>query len=214
MKIKTLLEMPRIVTINKTNMIRKFEEFAEENNYVDSKKFKPLGTKDFYILDGDYESYIVHYIDGQGVTAFMQMTQSGIRHNGKSIGVITQGNTLNEKKISKGFTLNVFKELSKTFNRPILIDYRNSFDMSEIFKKWIKSPDEYGIKNFFVYDNILKKTLKDGNELVCDVWESLPESERYSILFDFYDLIKENIFDYDKFNESLKGTKCYFNGRS
>ena len=113
----------------------------------------------------------------------------------------------------KGFTLNVFKDLSDQYKKPILIDYKNSKDMETTFKKWIDNPEKYGIKNLFVYDNKMKKLLKDGNELEDEVWDSTPQSNRYSILFDFFDYIAEcqlDLIEEQLKMEKYRGTKIFF----
>jgi len=173
--------------------------------------FTELETKDFYIVDDVYNSYIIHYYNGE-ITAFMEVKQSGIRHKNKSLSIIQQGNTLNDNKIVHGFTLQVFKLLSKKYKKPIMIDFKNSKVMEAIFLKWINNTEKYGIVDYFVYDEKLKSTLNDNSELVGPVWDSLPDAKRYSIVFDFYGYLNESLRDTKLSNENLKNTKLYFDG--
>jgi hypothetical protein len=202
--------MPIRVDINKKSMIENFEKFMQN---MSESNFENVGIPDFYIVSGVYSSYIIHYTIEFGVTAFMLFSQGAIDNENMRIPIIQQSDTLNNKKIIKGFTITAFKEISKTFKRPILIDYRNSLDMETTFKKWIDNPEKYGIKNLFVYDNKMKKLLKDGNELEDEVWYSTPQSNRYSILFDFFDYIAEcqlDLIEEQLKMEKYRGTKIFF----
>jgi hypothetical protein len=211
MNIKTLNEMPLVTNdINKKLMVENFEKFMQDK---DESDFIKLDSQDFFKIDGVWYSYIIHYTKESGVTAFMKVSQYSIDDGNDRIKVICQSDTLNDTQMVKGFTLNVFKDLSDQYKKPILIDYKNSKDMETTFKKWIDNPEKYGIKDFFVYDNKLKKLLKDSSELEDHVWDTTPQSIRYSILFDFFGFIKECFEDHDEFkklNEQFRGTKIFF----
>ncbi len=198
--------MPVTIDMDKTKAIKKFEKFMHSKDEGD---FESLGTPEFYRVDGTWSSYIIHYTKEKGVTAFMEFSQDVVNFKNRILKIITQSDTINDKKIVKGFTLQAFKDLSKKYKRPIMIDNKNSSDMEFIFKLWIVTPEKYGIKNFYVYDHKLKKVLFDGNELEQPVWDSTPQSNRYSLIFDFFDYLKESIVE-NHDNLALSRTKLDF----
>lgn len=206
MRLNKLNEMPVTIDIDKTQAVKKFEKFMQ---YKDESNFDKLDTPEFYRVDGTWSSYIIHYTKENGVTAFMEFSQDSVNFKNRILKIITQSDTMNDKKIVKGFTLQAFKDLSKKYKRPIMIDNKNSSDMEFIFKLWITNPEKYGIKDFYVYDHKLKKVLFDGNELEQPVWDSTPQSNRYSVIFDFFDHLKENIVEHHD-NSMLSGTKLDF----
>ena len=211
MDIKTLNEMPVVTTdINTQLMVKNFEKFMQDK---DESDFIRLDTQDFFKVDNPWYSYIIHYTKESGVTAFMKISQCSIDDENKRIKVIFQSDTLNDKQIVKGFTLKVFKDLSNQYKKPILVDYKNSKEMANIFKKWTDNPGKYGIQDFFIYDSKLKKRLKDGSELEDYVWDSTPQAIRYSVLFDFFGFMNECLEDQDEYkrlNDKFRGTKIFF----
>lgn len=211
MNLKQLNETPIIIETNRNKMMQYLTKYFNENNISGIENFKKTNMSNIYLYESPFESLYVHFTKQDGITAFMFFTQDGIKHNNKSYGVIKQGNTCNIKNIYKNFTLKIFKEVSKSFNnRPVLIDSKNSNEMIGIFNKWLDHPEKYGITDWFIYDFKLMKTIST-EELKFDVWEEFERAKRYSIVFDFNNILKNPPdFDIESFNESLKGTRLYF----
>jgi hypothetical protein len=81
--------------------------------------------------------------------------------------------------------------MNKMYQRPVMIDDRNSEEMKNIFLRWANEPEKYGVKNYFVYDAKTKKTLIDSTELEHEVWISGEQGRRYTVIFDFIGVLKE-----------------------
>ena len=204
-----LIEMPIIVSINKNKLWQKITKFIDENN-IKIEDFEETNIKNIYRYDGVYNSVYVYFIKKDGITAFMFFTQDAIIHNGKTYPIIRQKETYNVKRKIKNFTLEIFKEMSKFYQKPILTDNKNSQQMMNVFIKWINDPLKYGIKNYFIYDEKFKKTLSNNSELEHNVWGEFGRAKRYSILFDFFGYLNES--NLKESLKLLKGTKAYFEG--
>jgi hypothetical protein len=122
----------------------------------------------------------------------MCFTQNAINHKGKIYPVIQQKKTLNYKNIFNNFTLEIFKDMNKTYKRPVLSDDENSHDMQSVFVRWLNNPEKIGLKNFFIYDSKDKKTYHDSTEVGRDIWDKDLSGKRYTLVFDFYGYLNES----------------------
>lgn len=182
------------------------------NKNIAFEFFSKTSLADIYRYNDLGESMYIHYTPKDGITAYMMFTQNAIHHKGKTYPVIQQKETLNYKNIFKNFTLTIFKEMNKYYNVPVLCDERNSHDMMGVFNHWLNNSEKIGLKNFFIYDSKTKKTLFDSTELEHDVWDKDLSGERYTLVFDFFDTLKEA----EDYNSRFKGTplesKLYYSG--
>ncbi len=191
MKLKTLMEMPRITYSTKEGLWNKLAELLEQQKLT-LDNFKKTSLSNIYKCDERFASLYIHYTEKDGITAFMFFSQNAIYHKGKQYGVIQQKETLNYKNIFKNFTLEIFKEMNKEYHRPVFVDEKNSVDMMNVFVKWVNDPEKYGIKNYFVYDAKTKKTLLGSDSPEHNVWDGDESGLRYSLLFDFIGVLKES----------------------
>lgn len=204
MKLTTLNEQPQITFSTKEGLWKHLQELIEVN-HLELKFFDKTDNPDIYRYDGVHASLYIHYTKKDGITAYMCFKQNAINHKGKIYPVIQQKETLNYKNIFNNFTLTIFKDMNKHYKRPVLTDDKNSEDMQYVFNAWLDNTDKVGLKNFFIYDAKTKKTLYDTTELEHDVWDRDLSGRRYTLVFDFYDYLKESEpLDNIKLNPKLR----------
>lgn len=212
MKLSALNEQPMITFPTKEKMWEKLTKILRNKN-ITFEYFDKTSIPDIHRYDDLGESLYIHYTEKDGITAYMFFSQNTIHHKGKKYVVMQQKDTLNHKNIFKNFTLTIFKEMNKYYGMPILCDDRNSYSMMGVFNHWLNNSEKIGLKNFFIYDAKTKKTLVDSSELEHEMWDKDLSGKRYTLLFDFFDTLKE---DKDDYNARFKGTqlesKLYYSG--
>lgn len=192
MNLTTLNEQPQITYSTKEGLWKHLQELIDVN-HLELRFFDKTDHPDIYRYDSVYASLYIHYTKKDGITAYMCFTQNAINHKGTIYPVIQQKETLNYKNIFNNFTLEIFKDMNKNYKRPVLSDDENSHDMQSVFIRWLNDPEKYGLKNFFIYDSKTKKTYCDSLEIGCSPWSDFEDGKRYTLVFDFYDHLKEAI---------------------
>lgn len=215
MKLSRLNEQPMTTYSTKEGLWRYFEKLMNEQN-ITLSMFDKTDHSDIYRYDSVTASLYIHYTVKDGVTAYMCFTQNAINHKGKIYPVIQQKKTLNYKNIFNNFTLEIFKNMNKTYKRPILSDDENSHAMQSVFVRWLNNPEKYGLKNFFIYDSKTKKTYHDSTEVGENIWSDFESGKRYTLVFDFFDYLKEDT-KMAELNDSFKGaggvlSRLYYSG--
>jgi hypothetical protein len=137
-------------------MWKKLTKHLREKN-INFNYFDKTSIQDIYRYEELGTILYIHYTQKDGITAYMFFTQNAIYHKARQYSVVEQGDTLNYKNIFKNFTLEIFKEVNKTYRMPILVDEKNSVDMMNVFNVWLNNPEKYGLKNYFVFEkNVVK----------------------------------------------------------
>lgn len=179
-----------------------FDNFLNERK-INVSYFDKTSITDVYVyIDMGAAAYI-HYTSAKGIIAYMTFQQNMIYHKGKSYPVVQQRETFNNDCVFNDCVLTIFEEMNRYYSSPIFTEDKNSFDLMSVFNQWIFNRDKVGLKNFFIYDSKSKKIMFDTFDNLNGVWDSDLTLNKYSLVFDFFDTLKEDNYT-EELNNSFK----------